>query len=108
MMIVKIFLQQPIQHGRQQVFILPYVLSFKFYCDKFPSNHTYFFVDLACSGKFWKKMDHIFAAVNADDMQNMKDQVIIKIPSYIIYHICDFSLGYQLKLSLTCYYLKNS
>jgi len=36
------------------------------------------FVDhLACSGKFWKKMDHIFAAVNVDDMQNMKDQVII-------------------------------
>uniref|UniRef100_A0A1J3F073 Uncharacterized protein n=1 Tax=Noccaea caerulescens TaxID=107243 RepID=A0A1J3F073_NOCCA len=31
--------------------------------------------NLACSGKFWKKMDHIFAAVNADDMQNMKDQL---------------------------------
>ncbi|KAG7556087.1 hypothetical protein ISN44_As11g021590 [Arabidopsis suecica] len=32
--------------------------------------------NLACSGKFWKKMDPIFAAVNADDMQNMKDQLI--------------------------------
>ncbi|CAL9231164.1 unnamed protein product [Arabidopsis halleri] len=31
--------------------------------------------DLACSGKFWKKMDHFFAAVNADDMQSMKDQL---------------------------------
>ncbi|XP_024012705.1 uncharacterized protein LOC18018268 isoform X3 [Eutrema salsugineum] len=31
--------------------------------------------NLACSGKFWKKMDHIFAAVNADDMQNIKDQL---------------------------------
>ncbi|VVB16831.1 unnamed protein product [Arabis nemorensis] len=31
--------------------------------------------NLACSGKFWKKMDHIFAAINADDMQNMKDQL---------------------------------
>lgn len=51
----------------------------KFYCHKFPSNYKYLFVDLACSGNFWKKMDHIFAAVNADDMQNMMDQVIIKI-----------------------------
>lgn len=79
MMIVKIFLQQLIQHGRQQVLILPYVLSFKFYCRKFLSNCKYLSVDLACSGKFWKKMDHIFAAINADDMQNMKDQVSIKI-----------------------------
>ncbi|KAJ4869221.1 Uncharacterized protein Rs2_49230 [Raphanus sativus] len=31
--------------------------------------------NLACSGKFWKKMDHIFAAINADDMQNIKDQL---------------------------------
>ncbi|WZY80932.1 hypothetical protein YC2023_027316 [Brassica napus] len=30
---------------------------------------------LACSGKFWKKMDHIFAAITADDMQNIKDQL---------------------------------
>ena len=30
-------------------------------------------------------MDHIFAAINADDMQNIKDQVIIKIPSIILY-----------------------
>ncbi|KAF3569635.1 hypothetical protein DY000_02018214 [Brassica cretica] len=31
--------------------------------------------NLACSGKFWKKMDHIFAAINTDDMQNIKDQL---------------------------------
>ncbi|CAH8282325.1 unnamed protein product [Eruca vesicaria subsp. sativa] len=31
--------------------------------------------NLACSGNFWKKMDHIFAAINADDMQNVKDQL---------------------------------
>ncbi|KAG2333529.1 hypothetical protein Bca4012_016866 [Brassica carinata] len=31
--------------------------------------------NLACSGKFWKKMDHIFAAINADDMQNIKEQL---------------------------------
>ncbi|KAJ4883648.1 Uncharacterized protein Rs2_33741 [Raphanus sativus] len=31
--------------------------------------------NLACSGKFWKKMDHIFAAINADDMQNINDQL---------------------------------
>lgn len=43
------------------------------------SNCSYLFVDLACSGKFWKKMEHIFAAVNSDDMQYMKDQVIVQI-----------------------------
>ncbi|CAH2072168.1 unnamed protein product [Thlaspi arvense] len=31
--------------------------------------------NLACSGKFWKKMDHIFSAVSTDDMQNIKDQL---------------------------------
>ncbi|XP_010535694.1 PREDICTED: uncharacterized protein LOC104810917 isoform X2 [Tarenaya hassleriana] len=32
------------------------------------SSHT-------CSGKFWKKMEYIFASVSSDDMQYMKDQL---------------------------------
>ncbi|XP_019058252.1 PREDICTED: uncharacterized protein LOC104814789 isoform X3 [Tarenaya hassleriana] len=31
--------------------------------------------DHACSGKFWKKMEYIFASVSSDDMQYMKDQL---------------------------------
>ncbi|XP_013611725.1 PREDICTED: uncharacterized protein LOC106318340 isoform X1 [Brassica oleracea var. oleracea] len=39
------------------------------------ANSTRKAANLACSGKFWKKMDHIFAAINTDDMQNIKDQL---------------------------------
>ncbi|CAN8300999.1 unnamed protein product [Cochlearia groenlandica] len=39
------------------------------------ANSTRKAANLACSGKFWKKMDHIFSALNAYDMQSIKDQL---------------------------------
>jgi len=34
-----------------------------------------FYVDLACSGPFWNKMESIFASISLDDASYLKQQV---------------------------------